>query len=45
MANSGKVFDLHYKEFNGALPWRGFSRYVVDSIVAIKDPGNGNIVR
>lgn len=45
MENSGKVFDLYYKEYNGALPWRGFSKYVVDSIVAMKDPGNGNIVR
>lgn len=45
MANSGKLFDLHYKEYNGALPWRGFSKYVVDSIVAMKDPGTGNIVR
>ncbi|MBS1748785.1 MAG: hypothetical protein JST63_02650 [Bacteroidetes bacterium] len=45
MENSGKVFDLYYKEYNGALPWRGFKRYIVDSIVAMKDPGNGNIVR
>jgi hypothetical protein len=45
MANSGKVFDLYYKEYNGALPWRGFKRYIVDSIVAMKDPANGNIVR
>ena len=45
MANSGKVFDLYYKEYNGALPWRGFKKYVVDSIVAMKDPANGNIVR
>lgn len=45
MANSGMVFDLYYKEYKGSLPWRGFSRYVVDSIVAMKDPRNGNIVR
>lgn len=45
MANSGMVFDLYYKEYKGAIPWRGFSRYVVDSIVAMKDPRNGNIVR
>lgn len=44
MANSGMVFDLYYKEYKGALPWRGFSKYVVDSIVAMKDPRNGNIV-
>lgn len=45
MANAGKTFDLYYKEYNGALPWRGFKKYVVDSIVAMKDPSNGNIVR
>jgi hypothetical protein len=45
MANSGKMFDLYYKEYNGALPWRGFKKYVVDSIIAMKDPGNGNIVK
>jgi hypothetical protein len=45
MANSGMVFDLYYKEYKGAIPWRGFSRYVVDSIVAMKDPRNGNLVR
>lgn len=45
MKNSGKTFDLHYKEYNGALPWRGFSKYVVDSIVALKDPGQLQIVR
>jgi hypothetical protein len=45
MENSGKVFDLYYKEYNGALPWRGFKKYIVDSIVAMKDPSNGNIVR
>lgn len=45
MANSGKMFDLYYKEYNGALPWRGFKKYVVDSIIAMKDSGNGNIVK
>lgn len=34
--NSGKHFDLHYKEYNGALPWRGNTRYVVDRIVNMK---------
>lgn len=34
--NSGKHFDLHYKEYNGALPWRGNTNYVVDQIVNMK---------
>lgn len=37
MANSGKFYELHYKEYKGSLPWRGYSRYVVDSIYTIKD--------
>lgn len=34
--NSGKTFDLHYKEYNGALPWRGNTQYVVDKVVNMK---------
>jgi len=36
MNNSGDFFDLHYKEYKGALPWRGFTRYIVDKIINIK---------
>lgn len=35
--NSGKRFDLHYKEYNGTLPWRGNTRYIVDSIISMQD--------
>jgi hypothetical protein len=35
--NSGKFFDLHYKEYHGYLPWRGMSRYIVDSIISMKE--------
>lgn len=38
MKNSGKVLDLHYKEYHSTLPWRGFSKYIVDSIYSMK-PG------
>ncbi|WP_196938542.1 hypothetical protein [Sphingobacterium pedocola] len=34
--NSGKFFDLHYKEYHGVLPWRGNSVYIVDRIVNMK---------
>ncbi len=34
--NSGKHFDLHYKEYNGSLPWRGNTKYVVDKVVNMK---------
>ena len=35
MRCSGKQVELHYREYNGALPWRGMQRYVVDSIVCV----------
>jgi hypothetical protein len=37
LVNEGKLFNLHYKEYLGALPWRGYSRYVVDSIISISE--------
>ncbi len=37
LSSEGKVFNLHYKEYMGALPWRGYSNYVVDSIISITD--------
>jgi hypothetical protein len=37
MSNSGKEFELHYKEYMGALPWRGVSLFVVDSVYSMRD--------
>ncbi|WP_234110680.1 MULTISPECIES: hypothetical protein [Chryseobacterium] len=34
--NSGKTFDLHYKEYHGILPWRGNTQYVVDQVIDMK---------
>lgn len=39
MSNSGAFMELHYKEYLGALPWRGMSKYVVDSIISIQKQG------
>jgi hypothetical protein len=36
MNNSGNYYDLHYKEYKNALPWRGFSPFVVDKIVSMR---------
>ena len=36
MRCSGKLVELHYKEYNGALPWRGMQRYIVDEIVSVR---------
>jgi len=37
MHAGGKNVELHYKEYFASLPWRGYSKYVVDSIIAIRD--------
>ena len=34
---AGKRVELHYKEYFGALPWRGVSKYVVDSVLSIEN--------
>lgn len=36
-ANSGKRFELHYKEYHGVVPWRGNTKYIVDSIISMKE--------
>ncbi len=35
MRMGGSVVELHYKEYFGALPWRGFSKFVVDGILSV----------
>ncbi len=42
MSNSGAFMELHYREYLGAIPWRGMSRYIVDSIISIQRPTNNN---
>jgi hypothetical protein len=37
MCAGGKTVELHYTEYFGAIPWRGYSRYVVNEIVSISD--------
>jgi hypothetical protein len=37
MANSGKWFDLHYREFHNVVPWRGNTTYIVDSVLSMKE--------
>jgi hypothetical protein len=39
LLSSGKEVLLHYEEYNGSLPWRGYSKFVVDSVVSISEPG------
>src|SRR5688572_12894903 len=37
MLSSGKEVELHYKEYLHAVPWRGYTKYVVDSVIAIRE--------
>jgi hypothetical protein len=36
MLAGGRQVDLHYREYMGTLPWRGYSKFVVDSVIEIK---------
>ena len=38
MLQGGRTLELHYKEYFGALPWRGFTKFIVDSIVTVGPP-------
>lgn len=37
MRCSGKLVELHYKEYNGYLLWRGMQKYIVDGIVSVRE--------
>ena len=36
MRCSGKLVELHYKEYLGTLPWRGMQKYIVDEIISVE---------
>ncbi len=37
MVSNGKEVELHYKEYLHAIPWRGYTNYIVDSIISIRE--------
>jgi len=37
MVASGKIVQLHYREYFGTLPWRGYTKFIVDSIITIEE--------
>ena len=41
--SAGKFVELHYKEFLGALPWRGMTNYVVDSVLTVQEPETNSL--
>ena len=38
MLNSGREMQVHYKEYLGSVPWRGYSKFIVDSVVMVSNP-------
>ncbi|MDR2036584.1 MAG: hypothetical protein LBQ60_01530 [Bacteroidales bacterium] len=37
MRAGGRYVELRYKEYLGTLPWRGYSKFIVNEIINIKD--------
>lgn len=35
MLEGGENVELHYKEYFGRLPWRGYTKYIVDEIISV----------
>jgi hypothetical protein len=33
---TGREVQLHYNEYSGVIPWRGYSKFIVDSVVFIQ---------
>ncbi|MCS5490269.1 hypothetical protein [Algoriphagus limi] len=37
--SSGKHVELRYVEYNGKLPWRGTSNFIVTEVISVKETG------
>lgn len=37
MVASGKIVQLHYREYFAPIPWRGYTKFIVDSIITIEE--------
>ena len=44
MRCSGMQVQVRYKEYRGALPWRGIQKYVVTEILSVTDPSPVNTI-
>lgn len=44
MKAGGQIVELRYKEYFGTLPWRGYSKFIVNEIISIENdhPNNTN---
>lgn len=45
LENAGKEVVLHYKEYQGALPWRGMQKFIVDSIYEIRGIEGESVIK
>lgn len=45
LANSGREVELRYREYFGALPWRGMQKYIVDSVYEIRGSAGESIIK
>ena len=44
MRCSGKNVELHYREYRGALPWRGMQKYLVDGILSVEKADKSTVI-
>lgn len=44
MRCSGKQVELHYREYRGALPWRGMEKYIVDGIISVSEAQSQTVI-
>jgi hypothetical protein len=44
MRCSGKQVQVKYREYRGALPWRGIQKFVVYDILSVSDPARVNTI-
>jgi len=45
LQNAGREVVLHYKEYQGTLPWRGMQKYIVDSIYEIRTMPGESVIK
>jgi hypothetical protein len=42
--NAGREIEVHYKEYFGALPWRGVQPYIVDSVIQVRNASGETVI-
>ncbi|RFM30593.1 hypothetical protein [Deminuibacter soli] len=43
--NAGREIEVHYKEYFGALPWRGMQKTIVDSVIQIRSASGESVIK